>query len=112
MLPCFCCFYGPWDMHVVRQRIVDGFNFRISQQLLIGSVCLWNAQVFSRLLGSAPITRSNSNDFGVFPFLQRRNNFLDPDICSAKYSPPNLIQAASLSVVKFEDKHYWRRSKI
>jgi len=47
----------PWDVQVIGQRVVDGFDFRVGEQLFIRSVGFGNAQIRGRLAGLFPRSR-------------------------------------------------------
>ena len=52
MLSCFGSFDRPWDMKMIRQWVVNGFDIRIAQKLLIRSVGLSNSQLFRSVFGA------------------------------------------------------------
>ena len=52
MLSCFGSFDRPWDMKMIGQRVVNGFDIRIGQEFLIRSISLSNSQLFRSLFGS------------------------------------------------------------
>src|ERR1700678_4564559 len=81
---------GPRHMVLVGQRIVDGVDLGVGEQILIRSVGLGNAQCLSRVLRLDQITRGDGRDHGQLAFLHPRNHFLDADVGGAEHSPANL----------------------
>src|SRR5579884_3464603 len=77
-------------MQMIGQRIVDRIDLRISQQLLIRAVELWNAQAPGDRPRPLQVTRSDGRDLAIFAALQRRNYLLNSQFRRTQNSPAKL----------------------
>ena len=84
-------FDRPGHVQLVRQRIVDGINLRVSQQLLVGPIGLGEAERARCLLGPAQVPRRDRGDLAEFAFLHSRYDFLDSDSRGAQNSPAYFV---------------------
>jgi len=62
----------PWNVQMIRQRIVDGFDLRIGQQSFVGTVNLGNPQGLGSLPGLGQRPRRNRRDFAALARLRPR----------------------------------------
>ena len=80
---------GPGNVKLVGQRVVDGVDVWVGEQLLIGAVGRGNAQRRRGLLRRGQIARGDRADGGVLPALHAGNHFLETDCGGGENSPAN-----------------------
>ena len=52
-------------MQMVGQRVVDGVDIGIGEQLFVGAIGFGNAELVGGGLGAAEIARGDGDDFGM-----------------------------------------------
>ena len=69
---------GPGHVKLIGQRVVDGVDFGVGEQLLVGAVGLGNAERGCRLLRLGEIARSDGGDGEYCPRCMPGMTFLRP----------------------------------
>ncbi|MNW60176.1 hypothetical protein D3C74_381400 [compost metagenome] len=69
-----CRFDGPFFVHMVRQRNIDGFNVRISDELFITAIRSGNVKFFGKGLRLFFAAAGNRQHLTAFGLLDRRND--------------------------------------
>ena len=77
----------PGHVQVVGQRVVDGFDSGVSQQLLIGSVGFGDAKLLRGSLRFFQAARGNGGHLAVLPFLHGGQDFAHSDVGGADHTP-------------------------
>ena len=80
----------PRHVQMVRQRIVDGVDVLVGEQLLVRSVRLRNAQFRRRSLRLLEISRRDGRDFRPLATLHGRDDLVGRDLGHAEHAPTNL----------------------
>ena len=78
---------GPGHVQVIRERVVDGLDFGIGQQFLVGAVGFRDAEIGGGLASSRQIAGGDSGDLAGCAKLHGRNHFFDGDMGGAQYAP-------------------------
>ena len=87
VLPRFGRAHRPWHVQMVRQRIVDGVDIGIVQQIVVRAVRLGDAQLVGRRPGLLAVARGDRGDGRELPFLHGRNHLARRDPRDTEHSP-------------------------
>ena len=82
---------GPGHVKLIGKRIVNGFDFRIEQELFIRSVGFRNAERARRLFGLLEVARGDCANLAPLPFLHRRYHFSNSNLGRTQNTPSNLV---------------------
>ena len=82
--------HRPGNVQMVGQRIVDGVDVRIGQELLVGTVALRYPQRLGGRGGARRISRGDRGHLRKLTLLHRRDNLLNSYLRDSKDSPPDL----------------------
>ena len=77
----------PLDMQIIGQRVVNGFDGRVGQQVFITAVGPGNAEFSRPGLRRAEIARSDGVDAAQLAFLHGRDHFFPADFGRAENAP-------------------------
>ena len=77
---------GPRNVELIGQRIVDGIDLGIVDQILVRAVSLGNTEFRGRLSGFVEIARSDGCDDRKLALLHGRDHFFEADVGGAEYS--------------------------
>ena len=80
----------PRHVQVIRQRIVDGVDAVVGEQLLVRPVGFRDAQFRRRRARLLEIPRGDRGDLRPLATLHGRDDLLDRDLGGAEHAPPNL----------------------
>src|SRR6266851_852569 len=64
---------------MIGQRVVDGVNFWVGEQLIVCAVCLWNAQGTGRFSRLTQVARGDAGDLRILAALHGGDDLLDSD---------------------------------
>ena len=83
---------------MVRQRVVNGFDFGITQELFVRTIGFRDSQRPSGFLGLVEIARCDGANRAPFAFLHGGYGFANSEVSGAQDSPANFVRHGSISV--------------
>jgi hypothetical protein len=89
-LPASAAFVGQRNMQLVGQRIVDGVDVGIGEQLLVGAVGRGNPELGGCLAGFGEIARGDGGDGGELALLHGGDHFFEADVGGAEHAEAKL----------------------
>ncbi len=86
-----------WHVEMVRQRVVDGLDLRIGQQLLIRAVCFRNTERIRGLTGGFRRARGDRPNLEQFALLHAGQHSLQSDLRGADDTPGDFLHGKQAS---------------
>ena len=96
MLAGFGGFDGPGNVKLIGERIVDGVDIGIGEQLFVGAVGGWDAERGGRFLRLGEIAGCDGGHGGVLALLHGGKDFLEADGRGAEDSPRIFLRMVAI----------------
>ncbi len=81
----------PRHMHMVRQRVVNGFDLRIGQRLFVRAECFSNPKFVGGSLSFVQIPRRDRHHVRPLALLHRRDYLRNRDLSRAQHGPSHFV---------------------